>query len=166
MCYPSIAEIEKGKDGKTPLKLPAGYLSRTGYRLPTEAEWEYACRAGSVTSWYYGSSEELLRRHAWYRNNAEDRTWPVGQKKPNGFGLFDMHGNINDWCQSSYAAYKPGPAGKAIDDKEYDNSSFILVLRGGSFGGAPVDVRSADRLVFAPANRVYNVGLRVARTLP
>ncbi len=70
------------------------YLSLTGYRLPTEAEMEYACRAGAVTSRYYGETEELLAKYGWYLQNSKERTWPVGSKKPNDLGLFDMHGNV------------------------------------------------------------------------
>src|SRR5262249_58478902 len=110
---PPVAEIEKCKDGKKPLKLPADYLSRTGYRLPSEAEWEYACRAGTRTSRFYGSSEEMLAQHAWYNTNAEDRTWPGGQKKPNGFGVFDALGDAYEWCQEAGKDYERGPGGKA-----------------------------------------------------
>ena len=136
MCYPNVAEIERCKDAKTPLKLPADHLSRTGYRLPTEAEWEYACRAGSKTSWFYGSSRELLAQYAWYSRNAENRTWPVGQKKPNSFGLFDMHGNTWDWCQDGYADYKVEPGDRPtedVEDKRAITDRFSRVLRGGSF---------------------------------
>jgi formylglycine-generating enzyme required for sulfatase activity len=167
MVYPSIAEIEKSKDGKTPLKLPAGYLAQTGYRLPTEAEWEYACRATSLTNRYYGSSEEMLRHHAWYVSNAQRRTWPVGQKKPNGFGLFDMLGNTWDWCRQRYTAYEPAKEGKPTDDKEDQSnltSRFSRMRRGGSFLARAADHRSAFRLDLGPAYRSYDVGLRVART--
>ena len=73
-----------------------------GYRLPTEAEWEYACRAGAGTSRYYGGSEELLGRYAWYSQNSRNRIWPCGRLKPNDFGLFDMLGNVYEWCQDIY----------------------------------------------------------------
>src|SRR5438094_7675754 len=96
MCYPPIDQIKKG------MTLPADYLQRSGYRLPTEAEWEYACRAGAVTSRYYGESEELLGKYAWYGSNSAGHTWPVGMLKPNDLGLFDMHGNVYTWCQERF----------------------------------------------------------------
>jgi formylglycine-generating enzyme required for sulfatase activity len=86
-----------------------GYLRQTGYRPPTEAEWEYACRAGAGTSRYYGAAEELLPRYAWYIGNAHEQAWPVGQKKPNDFGLFDMHGNVWVWCQDRGGGLPGGP---------------------------------------------------------
>jgi formylglycine-generating enzyme required for sulfatase activity len=105
MCYPSVAEIKEG------MKPPADFLKRTGYRLPTEAEWEYACRAGADTSRYYGSSETLLQHYAWYLANAEDHAWPVGMRKPNDFGLFDMHGNASTWCQDHFVAQPTAETG-------------------------------------------------------
>src|SRR5262249_49787037 len=135
-------------------RLRANYLSLTGYRLPTEAEWEYACRAGAVTSWYYGEAEEpLLPRYGWDLKNSGERTWPVAGKKPNDLGLFDMHGNAYTWCQESYQDYPRAKGGEAIEDKEDDliiSPSTFRVLRGGSFLFHAVYVRSANRVVDVP----------------
>jgi serine/threonine protein kinase/formylglycine-generating enzyme required for sulfatase activity len=147
--------------------LKKNYLRLGGYRLPTEAEWEYACRAGAVTSRYYGETEELLPRYGWYSKNSGERTWPGGSKKPNDLGLFDMHGNVYTWCQEGDRDYPQAKEGEAIEDKE-DNLSIISatgrVLRGGSFGYHAVHVRSANRSWLAPANRYNYVGFRPART--
>ena len=89
-------------------KLKENYLSLTGYRLPTEAEMEYATRAGAVTSRYYGETEELLAKYAWYRRTRRRQTWPVGSLKPNDLGLFDVQGNVFTWCQESYKDYPAG----------------------------------------------------------
>jgi formylglycine-generating enzyme required for sulfatase activity len=105
------------KDGQV-TKLKANYLSRTGYRLPTEAEVEYATRAGALTSRYYGETEELLPKYAWYITNSQDKTWPVGNLKPNDLGLFDMQGNATTWCQDRYESSPSGRGEELGEDKE------------------------------------------------
>jgi formylglycine-generating enzyme required for sulfatase activity len=143
------------------------YLSLTGYRLPTEAEFEYGCRAGAVTSRYYGETEELLPKYGWYNKNSEERAWPVGSRKPNDLGLFDMHGNVWTWCQEAYDTYPTVKEGETIEDKEDDysiNTQNSRVLRGGSFYGPASYVRSAYRSSNVPAYRSLEYGFRPART--
>src|SRR5262249_32959864 len=149
-------------------KLKENYLSLTGYRLLTEAEWEYACRAEAVTSRYYGETEELLGKYAWYVGNSKERTWPVGRKKPNDLGLFDLHGHLWNWCQESYQAYPQTKDGEASEDKE-DALNVVSatnrVLRGGSYNYQPGLVRSAPRISYVPPIRYGHVGFRPARTV-
>jgi formylglycine-generating enzyme required for sulfatase activity len=149
-------------------KLKENYLRLQGYRLPTEAEWEYACRAGSGTSRYYGATEELLGYYAWYDQNSENRTWPVGTKKPNDWGLFDMHGNIWTWCQEVYRANLASGAGNKddIEDILTINRENSRVLRGGAFLHRAVGIPTANRVVYGPSVRSDYVGFRPARTLP
>jgi formylglycine-generating enzyme required for sulfatase activity len=153
------------KDGQV-TKLKANYLSRTGYRLPTEAEMEYATRAGALTSRYYGETEELLPQYAWYVKNAQEKTWPVGILKPNDLGLFDMQGNVYTWCQERYKSYprgkEPGEDKEGIDSI---NNQHRRVLRGGSFHFHASYVRSAYRGSDVPANRINVAGFRPARTI-
>jgi formylglycine-generating enzyme required for sulfatase activity len=154
------------KDGQVTW-LKVNYLSLTGYRLPTEAEMEYATRAGALTSRYYGETEDLLPKYAWYRNNSQDKTWPVGSLKPNDFGLFDVQGNAYTWCQERYMDY-PSKQGKEVEDKEdifgiYNQDS--RVLRGGSFNNGASGVRSSYRVYDVPAFHVFSFGFRPARTI-
>jgi formylglycine-generating enzyme required for sulfatase activity len=158
------------KEGKYEegMKLAPDYLKRTGYRLPTEAEWEFACRAGAVTSRYYGESETVLEKYAWYLSNANGRTWPVASLKPNDLGLFDMHGNVWTWCENRYLGAIVDQGGKGLEDKEEgliikDKES--RVLRGGSFSYAASSLRSAGRNWLEPTYRNPNVGIRLARTI-
>jgi formylglycine-generating enzyme required for sulfatase activity len=152
------------------MKLRANYLSLTGYRLPTEAEMEYATRAGALTSRYYGETEELLPRYAWYEKNSQKKTWPVGSLRPNDWGFFDVQGNVYTWCQESYKDYKEyltRKEGDVVEDREDDlviPSTRSRVLRGGSFYNRASFVRSADRFNIAPASRSLGFGFRVART--
>ena len=158
------AEVAKVKEG---MKLARDHLQRSGYRLPTQAEMEYACRAGATTSRYFGQTEELLDKYAWYIHNAQDRTWPLGSKKPNDLGLFDLHGNVYTWCQESHRDYPAPKDGEVVEDKEdvlsIDRTSH-RVLRGGSFGHLASFVRCANRDRFAPTLRGDDVGFRPART--
>jgi formylglycine-generating enzyme required for sulfatase activity len=162
-CYPLIQDIKPG------MQMPADYLARTGYRLPTEAEWEYACRAGAATSRPYGVAEELLGDYAWYLSNSRNRTWPVGSKKPNDHGLFDMLGNAWEWCQDAYAPYPQGPGGQMVEDREDKQPITAVqdrVLRGGGFVSGAGEARSAARFKFPPQAPYPLAGLRVARTYP
>jgi formylglycine-generating enzyme required for sulfatase activity len=127
---------------------------------------EYATRAGTVTSRYFGEREDLLSKYAWYAKNSQERTWPVGSLKPNDLGLFDMQGNAWTWCQE--ANYAKGQRKQPYEDKEYSliiNLQDGRVLRGGSFVDRAVILRSADRDALVPAYRFLSVGLRAARTL-
>jgi formylglycine-generating enzyme required for sulfatase activity len=180
-CY----EPKKGKDVRDwsakaygdGMRLAPDYLHRAGYRLPSEAEWEYACRAGAVTSRYYGETEELLGKYAWYTKNSQNRGMlpgPAGgfgvaggRLKPNDFGLFDMLGNALEWCQDSMAYYPTAAEGKAVEDVEDTKDitdKLNRVLRGGSFFSQPRNVRSADRNWNVPTTRFTGVGFRPART--
>jgi formylglycine-generating enzyme required for sulfatase activity len=145
------------------------YLSRTGYRLPSEAEMECAIRAGSVESRHYGSSEALLDRYAFYRGNAGEHVWPVGQKRPNDFGLFDAHGNTWCWCNETrkdFVRLSPLPAADVEDQSAVDEVN-NRALRGGSAYNDRTSMRSANRNVGRPNIRDgVSFGLRVCRTLP
>src|SRR5512135_1601321 len=152
------------------MRIPGNALQRKGYRLPTEAEWEYACRAGTRTSRYYGRSEELLKQYAWdLANTRGDRAWPCGSLLPNDLGLFDMLGNVYEWCQDQAQLYKPGEDGKIVDVIKISESIIDKtprILRGGSFLNPPADVRSAVRDGDQPSNRDVLYGFRPARTYP
>ncbi len=161
-CYPTAADTFR--DG---MVMPEGYLQRAGYRLPTEAEWEYACRANAATSRYFGETDELLEKYAWYRTNTFERGMrPVGTLKPNDFGLFDMLGNASEWCQSKLQPY-PKTAAKPVQDIEEADpiaDRDERVLRGAAYVSVPAKLRSAMRLGSAPNER-GTLSFRVARTL-
>jgi formylglycine-generating enzyme required for sulfatase activity len=134
--------------------------SGTTFSLPTEAQWEYACRAGGSTRYGFGNAEGDLAEYGWLADNAGGTTHPVGEKKPNAWGLYDMHGNVWEWCADWY------------DGKYYSQSSATdptgptvvssRVLRGGSWGDPAPYCRSASRFCLPPWFCVYCYGLRVA----
>ncbi len=152
----------KGKD----IKPVADCLKRTGYRLATEAEWEYACRAGSATNWSHGDGDDLLAKYAQYDPYSGGKTHPGGSLRPNVLGLFDMHGNVWEWCQDWYRRFEAAEKSPIVEDTEQkdtvDKSS--RVLRGGSFFVRASSVRSSYRTYDVPTNRYLNFGFRLART--
>jgi formylglycine-generating enzyme required for sulfatase activity len=139
--------------------------TKTGkpYRFLTEAEAEHATRAGTTTRYSFGDDEAALPQFAWYNANSGNRTHPVGEKKPNGFGLFDMHGNAWSWCQDTWhSSYQGAPD----DGSAWAGGDMSLrVLRGGAWGSFPSGLRSAIRSWDQPDHRKDVVGFRVARTL-
>jgi len=129
------------------------------FRLPTEAEWEYACRAGSHAKYSFGDDESELGDYAWYDTNAERVTHNVGLKKPNAWGLHDMHGNIWEWCADRYAEnYENVPTDGSA---HMIHSEKGMVLRGGAWSGKPENLRSASRINLGANSRNYFVGFRV-----
>jgi len=136
-----------------PAEKKAGYV----YRLPTEAESEYSCRAGTKTTYSFGDSGSELGDYGWYDKNSGMTTHPVGGKKPNAWGLFDMHGNVWEWCQDWYGDYPSG----SVTDPTGDASSSYRVSRGGAWGTLSGNVRSASRNRNTPSDRYPYVGFRV-----
>ena len=172
-CYPANEMIKSG------MEIPKDYLKRKGYRLPTEAEWEYASRAGSVTSRFYGESDELLSEYAWYSKNPPKKkddpndpndpqhTYPVGQLKPNAYGLFDIYGNVWEWCDSRRQPYTSSNTIDEPTENFFITDSVAMTRRGGSFSYDREVMRSAHRgaLNYFPNQRRDNVGFRIAKTL-
>ncbi len=130
-------------------KMYCKWLSaKTGryYRLPTEAEWEYACRAGSTTAYSFGNDPKLLDQYAWYFDNADDRYQRVGQKKPNRWGLHDMHGNVSEWVLDAYTPEGYGPVDKVVKSPlAVPARLYPRVVRGGSWFDDPQMLRSGAR---------------------
>ena len=172
-CYP--------RNVRPGAKVEAGALSRSGFRLPTEAEWEYFCRAGTETSRVFGESDELLPRYAWTWLSSKDRTYPPGLLLPNELGLFDTLGNVQEWCHDGLKAtptengpfqdpYPSGTPKSPASDLGHDTPSLQdelswFYLRGSSFEQSPSKARSAFRDEGPVNQRLRRWGFRVVRTL-
>ncbi len=130
------------------------------YRLPTEAEWEYACRAGTKTSFYSGDSYSNLDEVGWHKYNSGSKTHPVGRKAANTWDLFDMHGNVWEWCQDWYGDYPSG----SVTDPRGPSSGSDRVCRGGRWGDGAGYCRSANRSIVGPSYRYSYLGFRLARS--
>jgi formylglycine-generating enzyme required for sulfatase activity len=116
------------------------------YRLPTEAEWEYACRAGTTTRYYFGDDDNQLGNYAWYSGNSDRTTHPVGQKKPNGWGLYDMSGNVWEWCEDDcHNNYIGAPTDGSAWITNYQRANPFKIVRGGSWETLSRYCRSANR---------------------
>jgi len=130
------------------------------YRLPTEAQWEYAARAGTTTKFHTGNSSEALSRAGWYSGNSGSRTHPVGQKTSNAWGLYDMSGNVREWVQDWVGNYPSG----SVTDPEGPSSGSSRVGRGGSWYSGVRGCRSAGRYDVVPSERRFSLGFRLLRT--
>lgn len=170
MCYPSIEEIQRDYQSPEGIKRPKNFLERTGYRLPTEAEWEFACRAGTNTPRYYGYAPELLPQYAWTTESSAKSAQvlfrPVRQLLPNSFGLFDTLGNVMEWCETHDSSRRHNKR-MIVDDSDglIDNQSAYRVARGSAVFYIATTMRSAKR----EQEKLYTfhpyLGFRVARTL-
>jgi formylglycine-generating enzyme required for sulfatase activity len=146
-----------------------GQLTKRVFRLPTEAEWEYACRAGTTTAYSFGDqartagvlgirAKDLLAENAWYEGNSEKETQPVGKKEPNAWGLYDMHGNVSEWCQDGERVYDDQPVTDPVGPQQ---DGARRMTRGGSWCRAARSLRCAARGRAQPDDRFDNVGFRV-----
>ena len=165
-CY----QVIEGSTKDNPISIVPffDYLSRTGYRLPTEAEWEFVCRADTATCTPFGGSVGLLARYGWYEANAMKRTHDVGLKLPNQYGCFDMLGNAGEWCTNEAGAYPLRADG--VDDvfphpSTVTSCSFVR-FRGGSYIRGAGVLRSAQRFNTRADVKDDYIGFRVARTIP
>ena len=133
------------------------------YRLPTEAEWEYACRAGATTQYSFADDVALLEQHGWYNQNAGNKSHPVGTRWANDFGLHDMHGNLYEWCHDFYAEkwYEQSPT----DDPQGPSSGSYRVMRSGAAYSNASACRSATRFRSMPSSRTFYEGFRIVRVL-
>ena len=128
-------------------------------RLPSEAEWEYACRASSHQNYCFGNDESLLDQSAWYKNNAQGTTHDIGSKKPNAWGIYDMHGNIWEWTLDRYADnYSHTPTNGKAHKVQSDQG---MTLRGGAWSGEAQNCRSSRRINLGANSRNYFVGFRI-----
>ena len=160
MCYPPSDQIH------LEMTLPANQLSRFGYRMPTEAEWEYFCRGGTATRYFFGEDERHVSEFGWWLGNSSERTWPVGSRRPNPLGLFDVEGNVHEWCQDVFGDYPTsGERTSAIADELQSFGGSARLLRGAGYRAALRPVRVAFRYRFNGQSGFSGTGIRVVRTV-
>src|SRR5262249_718021 len=141
----------------------AGHLPTSyEYRLPSEAEWEYACRAGITNLFSFGDSATEAGQYAWPMEKRDTSTHPMGRKRPNPWGLYDMHGNVWEWCSDWFAPYPAMP----LTNPTGAPSSKYKVFRGGGWNQAIEFARCANRFMMSPSNGIHFVGFRVALSRP
>jgi formylglycine-generating enzyme required for sulfatase activity len=151
------------------MRVKDNYHKLKGYRLPTEAEWECACRAGTSTRFYFGETEALLGNYAWFRDDSRNHSWPVASLKPNDVGLFDMHGNVWQWCECPKQDYPD--SGHAVVEEDGDGATRRIAndlrveLRGGAYNNLPHNLRAACRYLRSPESREEELGFRPVRTI-
>jgi formylglycine-generating enzyme required for sulfatase activity len=166
---PECYEPNPSRQDPLAMKIKPDALSLGGYRLPTEGEWEYACRAGAETSRYFGASVELLGRYAWYNATAQAHAWRCGSLLPNELGLFDMLGNAHEWGQDVRLPYRADSGGQVTEPETIINSLVDLSnprqLRGGAFINQQANLRSAYRAWSQPSGQNTFDGFRPSRTL-
>jgi formylglycine-generating enzyme required for sulfatase activity len=136
-------------------------LSSNGFRLPTEAEWEYAARGGIDMEYSFGDNAAGLSRNGWYIGNSESKTQPVAYKEPNPYGLYDMHGNVGEWCQDKFAFYNCG----AQTDPVITEGAAMHVARGGSWASVARECRSAARVAYFEDRSTSTLGFRIVRRM-
>lgn len=157
-CYPPIDQIKEG------MQMPPDYLSRTGHRLPTFAEWECAARAFTTTARFYGERDEILGDYAWFAGNSADVLHPVGSLKPNALGLFDVYGSLFEWCQESMAFYRESRS-RDVEDPAPTTANIERIIRSGAYHFPCKRLNSKYLGPLSPLTLWDNIGFRVARTI-
>jgi formylglycine-generating enzyme required for sulfatase activity len=161
MCYPPVPEIRPG------MRLPPDYLKRTGYRLPTEPEWVCSCQAGAGTERFYGHDDGLITFYAWTMYNANGHSWPVARLAPNDLGLFDVIGNVYEWCDGPARSFAgASPDGPLVDDvvDRIVTGEQNHALKGGAFDSRIANLVISFRNLNTPLLKSGSVGFRIART--
>jgi formylglycine-generating enzyme required for sulfatase activity len=156
-------EMVSWKDAQKFIEKLNSEESTDKYRLPSEAEWEYACRAGTLTSYFFDNDGSKLNEYAWYSENSGSKTHTICQKRPNPWGLYDMHGNVWEWVSDEFHEnYNGAP----LDGTSWNNKNISdKVSRGGSWFCTPSFCRSASRFKRDPESRISNLGFRLLKEM-